>query len=111
MPLEGLPRLYSECDVALVVSLTNLSLLPLELMACGCPVVSNTGENVEWLLDRTNAELRAPTGDDLAQGIVNVLSDGKRRNELVAGGFATTKATSWRKEAEVVANLLRELAH
>lgn len=111
VPLEGLPRLYSECDVALVVSLTNLSLLPLELMACGCPVVSNTGENVEWLLDRTNAELRAPTGDDLAQGIVNVLSDGKRRDELVAGGFATTKATSWRKEAEVVANLLRELAH
>jgi len=41
-----LARLYRGCDVALVLSHTNLSMLPLELMACGCAIVSNGGPNI-----------------------------------------------------------------
>ena len=39
--------IYNECAVALIISLTNYSLLPLEIMAAGCPVVTNFGENNE----------------------------------------------------------------
>ena len=43
LSLDELQDLYSQVDVDLVISSTNLSLLPLELMACKCPVVSNLG--------------------------------------------------------------------
>src|SRR2546426_5624548 len=45
-PLE-LAALYRSSTTALILSFTNLSLLPLEVMACGCVVVSNQGPNVE----------------------------------------------------------------
>ena len=46
MSLEELSPLYNKCAVALVMSLTNLSLLPLELASCGTiPVVNDAPNN------------------------------------------------------------------
>ena len=45
MPIDKLSAVYNQCAVALVMSLTNLSLLPLELLACGTIPVVNDGEN------------------------------------------------------------------
>ena len=105
--LDALPELYSQCDVALVLSFTNLSLLPLELMACGCPVVSNRGENVEWLLrDNDNALLCDPLPQALADGVVRVLEDDALRERIVAGGFATTAASNWETEGQAVADFV-----
>ncbi|MEB4783688.1 glycosyltransferase family 4 protein [Paenibacillus jamilae] len=47
--IEELSHLYAQCDVSLILSFTNLSLLPLELMASGCPVVINQGRNNDWI--------------------------------------------------------------
>ena len=107
--LDELPDLYSQCDAALVVSMTNLSLLPLELMACGCPLVSNRGPNVEWLLDADNAELADPTPESLAQGMLRLLQDEERRQAVIANGLAVSAATDWKKEAGTVAKFLQEL--
>lgn len=107
--LDDLPRLYAQCDVALVLSFTNLSLLPLELMACGCPVVSNRGPNVEWLLrDGENAVLCDPLPLALADGLVRLLEDARLREQIVAGGFATTAASDWEAEGSIVADYLEE---
>ena len=40
LSINELPDLYSQCDLALVLSGTNLSLLPMEIAACQCPLVS-----------------------------------------------------------------------
>ncbi|HEY0221710.1 MAG TPA: glycosyltransferase family 1 protein [Lactovum miscens] len=45
LPVKDLPRLYQESVACLVLSLTNVSLLPLELLASGCVPVMNSGEN------------------------------------------------------------------
>lgn len=105
--LDDLPALYAQCDVALVLSFTNLSLLPLELMACGCPVVSNRGANVEWLLsDGDNAILCEPLPESLANGVVRLLQDDALRKRVVEGGFATTAASDWEAEGLVVADFI-----
>lgn len=93
--LDDLPDLYSQCDVALVVSLTNASLLPLELMACGCNVVSNNGENVEWLLSDELATLSDPTPESLAEAVVDLLSDEVRRNKLSLRAEAFAREQTW----------------
>lgn len=107
--LEKLPDLYSQCDVALVLSFTNLSLLPLELMACGTPVVSNRAPCTEWLLNDNNARLAAPTVEALSEALCAVLEEPEEASRLRDGGFATTAATNWHMEACKVGNMLRQL--
>ncbi len=107
--LDDLPDLYSQCDVALVLSFSNLSLLPLELMACGTPVVSNRAPCTEWLLHDDNARLAAPTVEALADALCAVLEDPAETARLRQGGLAAAAATDWRLEARKVGDILRRL--
>ena len=51
LTVEETGTLYRECDIGLCLSLTHhCSYIPLELMACGCPVVTNRNSWTEWLL-------------------------------------------------------------
>lgn len=109
VPLSELGGLYSLCDAALVISSTNLSLLPLELMACGCVVVSNRGANTEWLLNDENAVLVDPTPAGLAEGILNVLRDDDLRKLLAARGRAFANRTDWKTEAQKVIAAFKNL--
>ena len=89
--VDELPDVYAQCDVALVLSLTNLSLMPLELMACRCAVVSNRGANVEWLLNDDVAMLCDSTPEALANAVCEALVNDAKRLELIdrAERFAT----------------------
>lgn len=106
---EELPVLFSECDVALVLSLTNLSLLPLELMACGVPVVSNQHPCAEWMLNENNACLAKPTVESLADGICKVLNSEGYRQKLISNGLNYAGKTDWNVEFEKVSNYLDSL--
>jgi len=108
--LDQLADLYARSDVALVLSCSNLSLLPLELMACGVPVVSNRAPYTEWLLTKENAMLAEPTIDDLTQTIQQVLDDSHLKRRLSTAGMAFAARTSWEGEADKLArqlNLMR----
>ena len=109
LSLNELPDIYSQCKAALVLSFTNLSLLPLELMACGTPVVSNRAPCTEWLLNDRNSRLAPPTVDALADALCTVLEDPNEAARLRQGGFATAAATDWRMEARKVGDVLRSL--
>ncbi len=109
VPLEELPDLYSQCDVALVLSFTNLSLLPLELMACGCPVISNRGPNVEWLLDDSNAVLVEPTVEEIVDGLTRILLDEGHRIDVRQKGLTFASGTSWDHEIERLTKRLGDL--
>ncbi len=105
-----LPELYSQCDCALVLSLTNLSLLPLELMACGCPVVSNRGPNVEWQLRHEyNALLADAVPEALAAALVRLLEDAGLRRRLRDNGLVFAESSDWSVEAGKVYDALERL--
>lgn len=109
MGLSDLPELYSQCDAALVLSFTNLSLLPLELMACGTPVVSNRAACTEWLLNDQNAELAEATVEDLSDALCRVLADRARLSALREAGFNTIATTDWETEARKMADVFLAL--
>jgi O-antigen biosynthesis protein len=108
--LKDLPALYGSCNVALVLSCSNLSLLPLELMACGVPVVSNRAPYTEWLLNDSNAVLAEATIEGLATAIVDLLKTPARADALRQAGIAFVYQTSWEREAKVMAERLVDLA-
>ena len=97
-----LAALYRGCSVGLVLSHTNLSLLPVELMACGCAVVSNSGPNVEWLLTDAFAQLARPTPEHLADAIVELLSNEQLRSKKAAAGIAFAEQTDWETEVKAI---------
>jgi len=88
LPISELGPLYRSCDVALVLSHTNLSMLPLELMASGCAVVSNKGPNVEWLLTEQTVQFAKPNPKSLAQAVVELLDSETLRLRKVEAGQA-----------------------
>jgi O-antigen biosynthesis protein len=109
VPIPELPDLYSQCDVALVLSFTNASLLPLELMACGCCVVSNSGDNVEWLLNDSNSALSSPDPESLAKTMINLLTNDNRRAELRQRAKAFAESTSWENYSLSLHKFLEQL--
>lgn len=104
--VRDLGALYNSCDAALVLSMTNVSLLPVELMACGTPVISNTGPWVEWLLHEGNAQLAPAEPRALAKAMHAVLSNQELWQRLHANGLATAQHNSWDLEADKVAAAL-----
>ena len=46
---DQLGKIYRSTNAVLVLGATNCSLLPIEIVACGTPVIMNRGENNEWL--------------------------------------------------------------
>lgn len=110
LSLEQLPDIYSQCDIALVLSFTNLSLLPLEIMACGCVVVSNEGENVQWLLNDNIAKLSSPNPVIMAENMIELLNDDVKLKELRINGIEFANSTNWNDEGEKLASYLEEIA-
>lgn len=106
LPLSELGALYRSCDVALVLSHTNLSLLPLELMACGCAVVSNEGPNVEWLLTDQTAHLAKPDPNSLANAVIELLGSDQLRLRKVEAGLAFAQSTEWTREIRTIESAL-----
>jgi O-antigen biosynthesis protein len=101
-----LGSLYRSCDAALVLSHTNLSLLPLELMASGCAVVSNSGPNVEWLLTEEIARLAPPAPQPLADAILALLQDDALRTRQVEAALAFAQSTNWLSEIRSIESAL-----
>jgi len=93
---------YHKCDIALVLSHTNVSMLPLELMASGCAVVSNTGPNVEWLLGDEVCQLAHPNPQSLAEAMLELLEDDRLRLKKIAAGVAFAEATDWASEVRKI---------
>ena len=54
---QVLAESYVHLDMCLIISNTNLSLLPLEVMACGSVAVCSRGENSTWLVNEENSVL------------------------------------------------------
>ena len=107
--LADLPALYAQCDVGLVLSFSNLSLLPLELMACGVPVVSNRAPCTEWLLSDEIALLERPTVLALANAICTVLENPQEAQRLRAAGLKASAATDWAAEGMKMGKVLQTL--
>lgn len=109
--LDRLAQLYRQCDVALVLSFSNVSLLPLELMACGVPVVSNRAPYTEWLLNDENSVLADPTIESLSKGVISVLENANLASRLRQGGLDFSSTTSWKLEAIKLSNGLENIAN
>ena len=91
--------LYRRCDVGVALTVSeHPSYLPLELMACGVPVVAFDNPAGDWILDNGLNSLRARrTIDGLADAITTLASDPVLRSSMSAAALDTIAAefSSW----------------
>jgi glycosyltransferase involved in cell wall biosynthesis len=87
-------ELYRTCDVGVALTVSaHPSYLPLELMACGVPVVAFDNPAGDWILHHEQNALRTPrTVDGLFDALDRLVTDGELRSKLRAQGLADIAA-------------------
>jgi glycosyltransferase involved in cell wall biosynthesis len=103
---EVLPDIYAQVDLALVISATNMSLLPVDLMACEVPVVSNRTPGVAWLLNDSNCYLCELTVESMVSTMLEVLDNPMETKIRVAQGLKDISQVTWKGEAAKAAKFL-----
>jgi hypothetical protein len=90
LDISELNAVYNRCAAGLVISLTNMSLLPLELMSSGVAPVVNDGPNNRMVSDNPHIEYVPPSPAAIARRIVEVLErpDAVDRSIAMAGSVA-----------------------
>ena len=103
-----LARRYNQATVGLSLSLTNYSLIPQEMMACGLPCVDLAGGSPEVAFGRDGpVELAEPDPIALADAIEALLDDEQRWRRRSAAGLAFVADASWDVAARQVEAGLR----
>ena len=82
---DELNALYNECAAGLVLSFTNMSLLPLEMMAAGCVPIINESKHTRMVGYADSLEYAIPTPQALADKLHEVVTSqnlAKKAEEL-----------------------------
>lgn len=104
---DELAELFSSSHVGIVLSPTNCSLVPPEMMACRCAVVDLNRETVQGVLEHeVNALLAEPTPEAIADAVVRLLEDAPLRQRLVENAYRQVQERSWLKSARKVERIL-----
>lgn len=103
-----LKRIQQRVDVALILSLSNLSLMPIDFMALGVPVVHNKGHWLTWFLNSENAVLTELSPRSISEGLEEVLVNEEYRSLIVSGGRKSVENLSWKKEGHAFTAIVKE---
>ncbi|MGT2716314.1 rhamnosyltransferase WsaF family glycosyltransferase [Streptococcus respiraculi] len=109
---QELAEIYHESVACLVLSLTNVSLLPLELLVAGCVPVMNTGDNNTKVLgENTDIVYAEAYPVDLAAKLCQVVEK-TNINEHAEAMSQKYQGTSWEESYKKVEEIiLREVTH
>jgi glycosyltransferase involved in cell wall biosynthesis len=94
MQLEELTDLYNKCATALVLSLTNMSLLPLELLACGTIPVINDAPNNRLVSNNPYIRYTEPSPAALAQAMIDTVRN-KELPKIAKLAAQSVQGESW----------------
>ena len=105
---EQLAWVYSEATVGMCLSLTNYSLIPQEMLACGLPCVDLEGASASSVFGPDGPVQLVPFDvDRLAESLQGLLADRPDRERRSAAGMAFVKPHTWDLAAIQVERELR----
>jgi O-antigen biosynthesis protein len=108
--LDELSDLYNRCAASLVISLTNMSLLPLELLACGAIPVVSDGENNRQVSDNAYIQYAHPSPDALAAKLSEIVTK-EDLPDYAKKASASVESTGWKEAGERFLAVLEKELH
>lgn len=107
---EQLNGLYNRCIAGLVLSATNVSLVPYEMLAAGCIPVVNDAEHNRVVLDNAEVAYAQATPFDLANALSALVErPASERSTAATTAAASVQGASWDDAGTVVARVIREV--
>lgn len=105
----ALARLYNSATVGLVISLTNYSRMPKEMMACGLPVIDVDHPSVVSVFGDGERviTLARPDPFSIAERLAELLDDGGRRAEVARAARELVSTMTWEAGATELEHHLR----
>jgi glycosyltransferase involved in cell wall biosynthesis len=97
----------NDADILLTFSLTNISNVPFEGMACGCAVVDLDLPNVSTMVEPGTCLLAQFEPGALADALHTLVTDPELRARLGSCGAETVKSRTWERTAELFEVALR----
>jgi O-antigen biosynthesis protein len=101
-----LNEIYNRCFAGLSLSLTNVSLVPHEMLSAGCIPVVNDAEHNRIVLDNSFVRYAPPTPHALADALGDVVST-RDFAALAASASASVSSASWDKAGQSVERSIR----
>jgi O-antigen biosynthesis protein len=103
-----LATLYSEATVGLCLSLTNFSLMPKEMLACGLPCVELVGVSAESIFGSDGPlELASLDPRAIADALERLLDDSEHREQRSREGIEFVASHTWEHATDEVEAGLR----
>jgi glycosyltransferase involved in cell wall biosynthesis len=106
---EQLNQLYNRCVAGLVLSATNVSLVPYEMLAAGCIPVVNDAEHNRMVLHNPQVAYAPATPFELAEKLSALVARPlAERTAAAAAAAASVNGTSWDDAGATVERIVRE---
>jgi glycosyltransferase involved in cell wall biosynthesis len=106
----ALNRLYNQCVAGLVLSSTNVSLIPHEMLASGCVPIVNDAEHNRIVLDNPEVVYAPATPYQLADALCSVIERTGAERALGAQRAANSvQGRSWDEAGATVEEVVREV--
>ena len=107
---EDMPALYSGAKLFVFPSLyEGFGLPPLEAMRCGVPVVVSDNSSLPEVAGEAGIYVNAKDADSIAEGIQKGLYDENLRAVSIRKGFLQSQKFSWKKSADQIINVYKEI--
>lgn len=103
-----LAALYNDSDIGVVFSTTNYSLLPLEMAACGLPVVDLDVPSMRAVFTPDEVALADPTPQGVADAVEALIKDPERRARQREAALARAHEHNWQDSARLVEAGIKE---
>jgi len=108
----NLAWLYSRAEALVYPSIyEGFGLPPLEAMTCGCPVIASDAASIPEVVGDAAVLFDPDDTDALVAAIDGVVSDRRRREELVARGLSRAAGFTWRATVERTLDVYRSMAN
>jgi glycosyltransferase involved in cell wall biosynthesis len=107
---EELNALYNGCIAGLVLSATNVSLVPHEMLAAGCIPVVNDAEHNRVVLDNPEVAYAPATPFDLANALACLVDrPAPERAAAAQAASASVQGSSWEDAGALVERVIRKV--
>ncbi|MDP4145745.1 MAG: glycosyltransferase [Bacillota bacterium] len=106
---DELINLYMKCHFGMVASLTNISLVPFEMIACKLPVVEFKEGTFKYFFDQEDAILTSFDWSDLYEKLSYYLINTDALKNMTEGATHKLEKLSWKSSARQFEAILKQI--
>lgn len=102
-------KLYAKCDFGMVASMSNISLVPFEMMHTGLPVMEFADGTLPYFFEKGSALLTSMDFHDFSRRFHFYLKRPKELEKMTAFAKKQLKRTNWQRTAAAFAQIVGKI--